>query len=402
MNDDVLNVQQCLGIIGNSTRLKEAISAALQAAPFDVNVLIVGENGVGKEAFHKILHSHSSRKFKKCVAVNCGALPEGTINSELFGHVKGAYTGATADRKGFFEEADEGTIFLDEVGELPLDTQARLLRVIESGEYTRMGSSEIRKTNVRVVAATNRDLHQAIERGSFREDLYYRLSTITIRVPALRERQEDIHLLFRKFASDISSQYRIPPISVDPMAKQLLLAYRWPGNVRQLLHLVEEMSIVEQERVITADILKKHLPDFESRMSFGATENHSGETFVPGEKAALYQMLMTMQQQLTEIRQQMGLNSTAQPTPAPNSRALGPAVDFEEQDAVEVEDYNEPTAPVSSVARHIPATSKTLEEIEKEAITNALQRNSGNKRKAAEELGISERTIHRKIADYNL
>ncbi len=385
MNEDVLNVQQSLGIVGNSPRLKEAISAALQAAPYDVNVLIVGENGVGKEAFHKILHSHSSRKFKKCIAVNCGALPEGTINSELFGHVKGAYTGALADRKGFFEEADGGTIFLDEVGELPLDTQARLLRVLESGEYTRMGSSEVHKTDVRVVAATNKDLHQAIERGTFREDLFYRLSTITIRVPSLRERQEDIHLLFRKFASDIANRYHFPAISVDAMAKQMLLAYRWPGNVRQLLHLVEEMSIVEQERVITAEILKKHLPDFESRVSFGGADSHSGETFAPGEKAALYQLILNMQQQLEELRQHMGMRTTNQPAPAPrNSRALGPAVDFEEQEAIEVDD------------------NKTLEELEKEAIANALQRNAGNKRKAAEELGISERTIHRKIADYGL
>lgn len=385
MNDDVLNVQSSLSIIGNSPRLKEAISAALQAAPFDVNVLIVGENGVGKEVFHKILHAHSPRRFKKCVAVNCGALPEGTINSELFGHVKGAYTGAMADRKGFFEEANGGTIFLDEVGELPLDTQARLLRILESGEYTRMGSSEVCKTDVRVVAATNRDLRQAIERGTFREDLYYRLSTITIRVPSLRERQEDIHLLFRKFASDIATKYRIPAISVDAMAKQILLAYSWPGNVRQLLHLVEELSIVEEERVITANILKKHLPDFESRMSFGGTENHSGETFAPGEKAALYQLILNMQQQLEEMRQHIGISTTPQPATAPrNSRALGPAVDFEEQEAVEVEE------------------NKTLEEMEKEAIASALQRNGGNKRKAADELGISERTIHRKIADYGL
>jgi len=408
MNDDVLSVQQSLGIIGTSPRLKEAISAAIQAAPYDVNVLIVGENGVGKEVFHKILHSHSSRKFKKCVAVNCGALPEGTINSELFGHVKGAFTGALADRKGFFEEADGGTIFLDEVGELPLDTQARLLRVLETGEYTRMGSSEIHKTDVRVVAATNKDLHKAIERGTFREDLYYRLSTITIRVPALRERQEDIHLLFRKFASDISNQYRIPAISVDTMAKQILLAYRWPGNVRQLLHLVEEMTIVEQERIITAEILKRHLPDFESRMSFGGTENHSGETFAPGEKAALYQLILNMQQQLEEIRKHMGMSTNAQPSQVQrNNRALGPAVDFEEQEAVEVEDCNDAGASTISPVQSHPSTSapvpsRTLEEMEKEAIAKALQRNAGNKRKAAEELGISERTIHRKIVDYNL
>ncbi len=408
MNDDVLNVQQSLGITGSNLRLKEAISEALQAAPYDATVLVVGENGVGKEVFHKILHSHSKRKFKKCIAVNCGALPEGTINSELFGHVKGAFTGATSDRKGFFEEADGGTIFLDEVGELPLDTQARLLRVIESGEYTRMGSSEIRKTDVRIVSATNRDLEQAIERGTFRQDLYYRLSTIRIRVPALRERQEDIHLLFRKFASDIANTYHIPPISVDPMAKQLLLAYRWPGNVRQLLHLVEEISIVERERVITADILKKHLPDFESRMSFSGAESHSGETFAPGEKAALYQLILNMQQQLEEIRKNIGLSTTTPTAPTSNSRALGPAVDFEEQEAVEVDDYSDTSSSLTPIhtpthtPAPVPVRIKTLEEMEKEAIANALQRNDGNKRKAAEELGISERTIHRKIAEYGL
>ena len=417
MNSDVLQVQQSLGIVGRSPRLQQAIAAAIQAAPYDVNVLIVGENGTGKEVFHKILHNYSNRRFKKRIPVNCGALPEGTINSELFGHVKGAYTGALADRKGFFEEADGGTIFLDEVGELPLDTQARLLRILETGEYQRMGSNEIRKTDVRVVAATNRDLRQAIERGTFREDLYYRLATVTIRVPALRERPEDIHLLFRKFASDVANQYRIPGISVDDSAKQLLLAYRWPGNVRQLLHLVEEISIVEEERVITADILKHYLPDFESRVSVGGQGQPSGDEFLPGEKAALYQLILGMRQQLEEVRQHLGLSNRANSAPTSNSRALGPASpiittppqsvvshpddDFEEQEAVEVEDISNVPARETSSSVH-SMKIQTLEEMEKEAIAAALVRHGGNKRKAAEELGISERTIHRKIADYGL
>ena len=414
MNSDVLQVQQSLGIVGRSPRLQQAISAAIQAAPYDVNVLIVGENGVGKEVFHKILHNYSNRRFKKRIPVNCGALPEGTINSELFGHVKGAYTGALADRKGFFEEADGGTIFLEEVGELPLDTQARLLRILETGEYQRMGSNEIRKTDVRVVAATNKDLHQAIERGTFREDLYYRLATVTIHVPALRERPEDIHLLFRKFASDVANQYRIPGISVDDGAKQLLLAYRWPGNVRQLLHLVEEISIVEEERVITADILKRYLPDFESRVSVGGQGQPSGDEFLPGEKAALYQLILGMRQQLEEVRQHLGLSNRNASAPTSNSRALAPASpiitpspsahtpqeDFEEQEAVVVEDIaNTPAREINNVHS---LKIQTLEEMEKEAIASALVRHGGNKRKAAEELGISERTIHRKIADYGL
>lgn len=404
MNNEVLQVQQSLSIIGRSPLLQQAIAAAVQAAPYDVNVLVLGENGTGKEIFHKILHNYSHRKFKKCIPVNCGALPEGTINSELFGHVKGAYTGATTDRKGVFEEADGGTIFLDEVAELPMETQARLLRVLETGEYTRMGSNEIRKCDVRVVAATNKNLLEYIEQNKFREDLYYRLSTIIIRVPALRQRQEDIHLLFRKFASDIATQYHMPAISLDDNARRILLAYQWPGNVRQLLHLVEELSIVEEERVITAEVLKQHLPHFEARVAAMPEGNSSHENdFGPGEKAMLYKLLFEMKQQLEEVRSQLGLfNSTSG-----HAHALPPAApieDFEEQEAEEVKDFheNEPIVPAEP-AHHTPTPKvQTLEEMEKEAIRQALQRNNGSKRKAAEELGISERTIHRKIQDYNL
>ncbi len=466
MDNDVLSVQQSLGIVGKSPLLQRAISVAIQAAPYDANVLVIGENGVGKESFYKILHNYSGRRHKKCIPVNCGALPEGTINSELFGHVKGAFTGAIADRKGFFEEADGGTIFLDEVGELPLDTQARLLRILESGEYQRMGSSEIHKTDVRVVAATNKNLQDAIQAGTFRQDLYYRLAAVTIRVPALRERPEDIHLLFRKFASDVANQYHIPPISVDEGAKQVLLAYRWPGNVRQLLHLVEEISIVEESRTINAETLKTYLPDFESRItssSSGRKDTYENG-FGPGEKAMLYKVIFEMKQQLEELYARTGGVQTNQashmhsaphqltqggpiitPSPATHPSQVVQMPDteeFEEQEAIEVPYSTEPSnagvqppisglqtptsglqqpasgiqqpftgvqqpasgiqQPASGAQGHGASSVKTLEQMEKEAIEQALLRNGGNKRKAADELGISERTIHRKIIDYGL
>ncbi len=400
----------------------QALNAAIQAAPFDVSVLVTGENGVGKEVFHRILHNYSPRKHSKCIAVNCGGLPEGTIDSELFGHVKGAFTGATSDRKGYFEEADGGTIFLDEIGELPAITQARLLRVLETGEYYRVGSSEVRRTNVRVVAATNVDLRQAIQEHKFREDLFYRLSTITINVPSLRDRQGDIELLFRKFANDISGKYRMPKIELTEEAKHLLLAYHWPGNIRQLLHTVEEISIVEQERVITPQILQRHLPQFVSGVSVGGAASDGGSTFGPGEKEMLYKVLFDMRQQLLEVREKLGMNATSgMPHPTHHLIASEPSSaepgsihvekspssitesleDIEE--ALEVETSYTPSTP-SGMSSTTPqnAPIRTMEEIEKEAIQQALERNNGNKRKAAEELQISERTIHRKIQDYGL
>lgn len=421
-NPDVQNVMNSLGIIGRSPLLMQALNAAIQAAPFDVSVLVTGENGVGKEVFHRILHNYSPRKHSKCIAVNCGGLPEGTIDSELFGHVKGAFTGATSDRKGYFEEADGGTIFLDEIGELPAITQARLLRVLETGEYYRVGSSEVRRTNVRVVAATNVDLRQAIQEHKFREDLFYRLSTITINVPSLRDRQGDIELLFRKFANDISGKYRMPKIELTEEAKHLLLAYHWPGNIRQLLHTVEEISIVEQERVITPQILQRHLPQFVSGVSVGGSASDGGSTFGPGEKEMLYKVLFDMRQQLLEVREKLGMNATSGMShPAHHLIASEPSSaepgsihvekspssitesleDIEE--ALEVETSYTPSTP-SGMSSTTPqnAPIRTMEEIEKEAIQQALERNNGNKRKAAEELQISERTIHRKIQDYDL
>lgn len=395
--NDILSIQQNFQITGRSPLLQEAISAAIQAAPFDVNVLVSGENGVGKEVFHKILHNLSPRRYKKCIAVNCGGLPEGTIDSELFGHVKGAYTGALSDRKGYFEEADGGTIFLDEIGELPMTTQARLLRVIETGEYYRMGSGEVRKTDVRIVAATNVDLHKAIAKGTFREDLYYRLSTITINVPSLRERQEDIYLLFRKFANDIANKYKMPAIQLDDVARRKLLAYNWPGNVRQLLHLVEHISIVEHDRLITAEILQKYLPAFDSGMSVHDESNTSGGAFAPGEKEMLYKIVYNMKNQLDEVRKVLGLKDNTSHQKYPNHALPAAQDDVIDMDSEDVSsDYEAAVGPVAD------SQPRTLDEIEKEAIIQALQRNNGNKRKASEQLGIAERTIHRKIQDYGL
>lgn len=390
--------------MGNSPLLHEALNAAIQAAPFDVNVLITGENGTGKEVFHKILHNYSRRSHKRCVAVNCGGLPEGTIDSELFGHVKGAYTGATTDRKGYFEEADGGTIFLDEVGELPMVTQAKLLRVLETGEYYHMGSSEMHRTDVRVVAATNVDLHEAIRQGKFREDLYYRLSTVRINVPPLRSREGDIYLLFRKFANDIAARYKMPAIRLDDMALHRLMAYNWPGNVRQLLHVVEEISIIETERLITLDILNRHLPEFSSGVSVGGgTQGNGSTSFGIGEKEMLYKVIFEMRQQLDEIRKHLGLGKSHSPhvthalppaTVAPISTAtvapISPTVtdkidlaEFQPAESIEVDDDFEEV--------------KTKDTIEIEAIMAALKRNGGNKEKAAKELGMSSRTIHRKL-----
>ncbi len=407
-NDDVLSIQQNFGIIGRSPRLTQAIRAAAQAAPFDVNVLIVGESGVGKEAFHKIIHNNSPRKFKKCVVVNCGGLPEGTIDSELFGHVKGAFTGAMNDRKGYFEEADGSTIFLDEVGELPMATQARLLRVLEAGEYYRVGNSEIRKTNVRVIAATNVDLHKAIREGRFREDLYYRLSTITIEVPPLRERPEDIYLLFRKFAGDIAQKYKMPAVTLTADAQRKLQAYTWPGNVRQLLHIVEEMSIVEKEREITAEILQRYLPSFDERVSIA--DDHQSETFKPGEKELLYKVIFELRKELDEIKEQLGINPVQHHTPAAPTRALPPATFAYPDPPAYPAAPAAPAQParVAAAAPTIEAEAqtvdevKTLETMERDAIAASLARHHGLKKRVAEELGISERTLYRKINDYNL
>lgn len=435
-NPDVLNVMNSLGIFGKSPLLMQALNAAIQVAPYDVTVLVTGENGVGKDYFYRILHNGSRRRHSKCIAVNCGGLPEGTIDSELFGHVKGAYTGSTSDRKGYFEEADGGTIFLDEVGDLPMSIQAKLLRVLEKGEIIRMGSNEVRKVDVRVVAATNVDLQKAIQEGRFREDLYYRLSTIRIHVPSLRDRSEDIELLFRKFASDTAAKYRMTQgIQLDPEARRMLIAYPWPGNVRQLLHVVEEISIIEMDRLITADVLSRYLPHFVSGVSVGGgtSGNDSTTSFVVGEKAQLYQIIFEMKRQLDEVRARLGMKGAASAAPH-QPKALGPATPIltadttspivssspltpeaqleEIEEVLEAEEAEEwrpipPAAvtqaqPNSVTTATQPSQPLTMAEIEKQAIADSLRRNNGNRRNVAKELNISERTVHRKIRDYGL
>lgn len=400
MNSDVLQVQSSLGIVGRSAELQKAISKAVLAAPYDVNVLITGENGVGKEVFHKIIHSYSKRKTKKCFAINCGALPEGTINSELFGHVKGAFTGATADRKGYFEEANGGTLFLDEVGELPLETQARLLRVLQNGEYIRVGSNQVSKTDVRVVAATNKNLLKAIEQGKFREDLYYRLATICIDVPPLRHRPEDIELLFKKFANDIASRYNMPPLMLDESGRRALIACQWPGNIRQLESVVLQLSILLKDRLVTEEILRRFLPQTEARLTISKEDASHENDFAPGEKKAIYSIIYDMRKQIEDLQKKLNIEKT--PTAVSHAALpMSPAEEFEEQEAEEVsnEAFAEPIQPAAA-----PTTPPVLlkKEREKNDIIEALARNNNNRRKAAQELGISERTIHRKLTEYGI
>lgn len=299
---DLIAVKQRFGIIGSSEAMDRALEIALRVAPTDLSVLVTGESGVGKEFFPQVIHAYSARKHNKYIAVNCGAIPEGTIDSELFGHEKGSFTGATESRKGYFEEADGGTIFLDEVAELPHSTQVRLLRVLQTGEFIRVGSSKTQKTNVRVVAATNINLQTAIKEGRFREDLYYRLNTVPIYVPALRERKEDIYTLFRKFASDVAIQYRMPPITLDAQARTMLENYYWRGNIRQLKNVAEQISAIEESRVITAEVLKKYLPDDGSQTTVpvyvGGQHGQSGDF----ERELLYKMLFDMRAEMSDIK----------------------------------------------------------------------------------------------------
>ena len=406
-----------LHITGKSPLLMRALNAAIQAAPYDVTVLVTGENGTGKDYFYKILHNGSRRRFKKCIAVNCGGLPEGTIDSELFGHVKGAYTGAVGERKGYFEEADGGTIFLDEVGDLPMSIQAKLLRVLETGEIIRMGSSEVKKVDVRIVAATNVNLEKAIREGRFRQDLYFRLSTVNIHVPALRERQEDIYLLFRKFASDVANKYRMTEgIQLTDDARQLLLAYQWPGNVRQLLHIVEEMSIIESDRIIDAATLQRYLPQFVSGVSVGGSSSANSTTFDPGEKQRLYMILAELHRQMEEVRERLGLHDNAKPTPrslpaaspfvSPTTDGAPKSSPSKIDDVGEAEEVGEyearPNQDDFISLRNPDSTIKKMADVERETIEKTVKRNNGNKRQAAKDLDISERTIHRKISDSDL
>ena len=390
------------GIIGNNEALMRAIDIAIQVAPTDLSVLITGESGVGKESFPQIIHQYSKRKHGKYIAVNCGAIPEGTIDSELFGHEKGAFTGAIGERSGYFGEAHGGTIFLDEVGELPLSTQARLLRVLESGEFIKVGSSKVEKTDVRIVAATNVNLTQAIANGRFREDLYYRLNTIPIQVPSLRERGEDISLLFRKFSSDFAEKYRMPAIQLTEEARHLLQSYSWPGNVRQLKNITEQISIIETRREIDAPILKTYLP-MPLNVShlpalLGTKEAQSFES----EREILYQILFDLRKDVTELKKLVH-NIMAE-------RAGGVVNAPMQTDAVPtiIHTAVRPAAPVQPVDDDIQDTeeyveeSLALDENEKETIRKALEKHHGKRKAAAQDLKISERTLYRKIKEYGL
>lgn len=414
---EIQQVKLRFGIIGNDENLLHAINVAIQVAPTDVSVLITGESGVGKESFPQIIHQFSRRKHGKYIAVNCGAIPEGTIDSELFGHEKGAFTGAIGDRKGYFSETDGGTIFLDEVGELPLATQARLLRVLENGEYIRVGSSKVEKTNVRVVAATNVNLDRAIADGRFREDLFYRLSQVPINVPPLRERGDDAALLFRKFASDFAEKYRMPTIQLTEEAKRMLVNYRWPGNVRQLKNVTEQISVIETDREVTADMLRRYLPQQEQGQRlptlFGAKD--FGQSF-EGEREFLYKMLYNLNNEVTELKQVVkklmaGEQVTVQTDATPTSyypSAVSPAdasipiiqhtnVNNVRSSASLQNDDN-----IQDTEALEEAETMTLDEVEKEMIKKALEKHRGRRRAAAKELNISERTLYRKIKVYGL
>lgn len=401
---ELQNIKQRFGIIGSSPMLDRDIEIAAQVAVTDLSVLITGESGVGKEHFPQIIHACSPRKHAKYFAVNCGAIPEGTIDSELFGHVKGAYTDARAERKGYFEEADGGTLFLDEVGELPLPTQARLLRVLETGEFIRMGSSEVQKTSVRVVAATNLDMKRAVAEGRFREDLYFRLNAVEIRVPALRERKEDIPLLFRKFTSDFTNRYAMPRIQLTDEATNLLKNYYWYGNVRQLKNVAEQICVLEKTREITAETLQRYLPANEQEQQitlFGAGQNMGNDPYM-NERELLYKVLFDMKRDIAELKQQMAAATTGsampQSTKMPSSNIMPYAerhnahLDAEEQLAEEVRD-NYPAQPEPTI-KDEPLTMGDAEEV---MIRKALERNGGNRKAAATELGISERTLYRKL-----
>ncbi|MDQ3111835.1 MAG: sigma-54 dependent transcriptional regulator [Bacteroidota bacterium] len=405
-------------IIGTTPQLDRAIDIAVQVAPTDLSVLITGESGTGKEVFPQIIHHLSARKHGPYIAVNCGAIPEGTIDSELFGHEKGSFTGANEARKGYFEVADGGTIFLDEVAEMPIATQARLLRVLESGEFIRVGSSKVQKTNVRVVAATNVNVMEAISRGKFREDLYYRLNTVPIILPALRERRQDIHLLFRKFAADFAAKYRMPVIRLTPDAEQMLTSYYWHGNIRQLKNVTEQLSIIEKSREIDVTTLNKYLPDYKSAASNMPVLARGDAGNDPREKEFLYQLLQQMRQELNDLKTltMQLIQNGGRITPELLSQNA-PVIQkhFSEVNAQPVSangdsmvihnamwnDQN--TAPPLDIKmEEFVEDSLSLQDKEIELITRALEKHRGKRKNAAKELGISERTLYRKINEYNI
>ena len=396
---DLQRIKQQFSIIGNNAQLNRDIEIAVQVALTDLSVLITGESGVGKEHFPKIIHQYSARKHGPYFAINCGAIPEGTIDSELFGHEKGAFTDAKSERKGYFEIADGGTLFLDEVGELPLSTQARLLRVLETGEFIRMGSSLVQKTNVRVVAATNLNIPKAIEEGRFREDLYYRLNTIEIKVPALRERKEDIPLLFRKFVVDFADRYRMPAIRLTDEATEMLKSYYWQGNVRQLKNVAEQISLIESRREITTDILSQYLPNHQMHKGLAIIERSNQQSVPMEELKMLYNMMGMMKREMDILKEQLAnLQQQDATTNIPEDivewESKKKVLDIDEVAVVADEEVETPVVE--------KAADLKLSNLERDTIQKALLKNGGNRKATAVELGLSERTLYRKIKDYGL
>jgi transcriptional regulator with PAS, ATPase and Fis domain len=401
-------LKQRFGIICNDIQLNRALEKAVRVAPTDISVLVTGESGVGKESIPKIIHSLSHRKHAKYIAVNCGAIPEGTIDSELFGHEKGAFTGATQDRKGYFEVADGGTIFLDEVGELPLTTQVRLLRVLENGEFIKVGASKVLKTNVRIVAATNVHMQSAIEKEKFREDLYYRLSTVEINLPALRERKDDIHLLFRKFASDFAQKYRMPSIRLDENAVNILQNYRFPGNIRQLKNLAEQISVIEEERIVSASKLQQYLPN--NSGNFPAVIGGKKENDFSTERDIMYKILFDMRNDINDLKKltlDLMKNGNAEEVQEEHHKLIEKIYRNQETQNTNIEVLNipqevSPEKDYDFIETIEEDESLSLQDKEIEMIKKSLEKNNNKRKLAAKELGISERTLYRKIKQYDL
>ena len=418
--DSLQSVKQRFGIIGNNVGLNRVLEKALRVSSTDISVLVIGESGVGKENIPKIIHQYSHRKHSKYIAVNCGAIPEGTIDSELFGHEKGAFTGATQTRSGYFEVADGGTIFLDEVGELPLPTQVRLLRVLETGEFIKVGSSKVQKTNARIVAATNVNMMEAIEKGKFREDLYYRLSTVEINLPPLRDRKEDIVLLFRKFASDFAQKYHMPPLQLDEHAQSLLTEYRWSGNIRQLRNVAEQLSVLEQERKINAATIRTYLPDRGKQLP-ALIEKKKKESDFSSEREILYKVLFDMKNDLNDLKKltlDLINNGTSESVQEKNQGLIEKIYGKDTGSSDDALDDSLNLAPIDPPLTQISKAenidkydyAETIEEEEPlslqakelEMIKQALIRSNGKRKLAAKELGISERTLYRKIKQFDL
>jgi len=413
--ENLQTIKQRFGIIGNDIHLNRAIEKAIRVAPTDISVLVTGESGVGKESIPKIIHQLSHRKHSKYIAVNCGAIPEGTIDSELFGHEKGSFTGATQSRSGYFEVADGGTIFLDEVGELPLTTQVRLLRVLENGEFIRVGSSKSQKTNVRIVAATNLNMMEAIQKGKFREDLYYRLSTVDIHLPALRDRTDDIHLLFRKFASDFAQKYNMPTIRLESDALGTLTNYSWRGNIRQLRNITEQISVIEQNRSISNETLKNYLPDYHTNLPALINDGSKSSDFA-NEREILYKVLFDMRNDITDLKKltlELIEHDNNLETKENTQRLIQKIYGnepVEEENMVEIispqksNEYQQKRNDFENDFEDAEAVEETisLQEKEFEMIKKALERNKNKRKLAAKELGISERTLYRKIKQYDL